>query len=56
MTVSLLCIFLTVPWVGLHCVIVAFPGHTNCKLGIFRENFIFAKAFKDVFATLKIRD
>ena len=23
-----LCLFLTVSWVGLQCVIVAFPGHT----------------------------
>ena len=27
-TVSVLCLFLTVQWVGLQCVIVAFPGHT----------------------------
>ena len=24
--------FLTVPWVGLQCVIVAFPGHTDYSL------------------------
>ena len=29
LTVSVLCLFLTVPWVGLQCVIVAFPGHTH---------------------------
>ena len=23
------CLFLTVPWVGLKCVIVVFPGHTH---------------------------
>ena len=23
-----LCLFLTVPWIGLQCVIVAFPGYT----------------------------
>ena len=28
-TVCILCLFLTVPWVGLQSVIVAFPGHTN---------------------------
>ena len=32
MTVSVLCLFLTVPWVGLQCVIVAFPGHTHLLL------------------------
>ena len=26
--VSVLCLFLTDPWVGLQCVIVAFSGHT----------------------------
>ena len=26
---SVLCLFLTVPWVGLRCVIKAFPGHTH---------------------------
>ena len=28
MVVSVLCVFLTVPWVDLQSVIVAFPGHT----------------------------
>ena len=27
-TVSVLRLFLTVPWVGLQCVSVVFPGHT----------------------------
>ena len=27
--VSVLCLFLMVQWVGLWCVIVAFPGHTH---------------------------
>ena len=26
MTVSVLCLFLAVPWVGIQCVIVAFPA------------------------------
>ena len=26
-TVSILCLFLVAPWVGLQCAIVAFPGH-----------------------------
>ena len=33
MTVSVLWLFLTVPWVGLQCVIVAFPDHTD-HLGV----------------------
>ena len=28
-TVSILCLFLAVPWVGLQCLIVAFPSHTH---------------------------
>ena len=27
-TVTVLCLFLTMPWVGMQCVIVTFPGHT----------------------------
>ena len=29
MTVSVLCLFLTVPCLGLQCVIVVFPGHSH---------------------------
>ena len=29
MVVSVLCLLLPVPWVGLQCVIVAFPGHIH---------------------------
>ena len=29
MTVSVLCLFLTVPWVGLQCVIIAFLDQTH---------------------------
>ena len=28
-TISVLWLFLTVPWVGLQCVIVVFPEHTH---------------------------
>ena len=28
-TINLLWLFLTVPWVGLQCVIVVFPDHTH---------------------------
>ena len=27
--VSVICFFLTVPWVGLQCVLVTVPGHTH---------------------------
>ena len=30
-TVNVMCLFLTVPWVGLRCVIVVFPDHTILK-------------------------
>ena len=30
MAVRVLCLFFTVLWVGLQCVIVVFPGHTFC--------------------------
>ena len=29
MAVSVLCLFLTVPWIGLQCVIAAFPDHIH---------------------------
>ena len=28
-TVNVLWLFLTVPWVGMQCVLVVFPGHTH---------------------------
>ena len=31
-TVNVLWLFLTVPWVGLQCVIVVFPDHTHLLL------------------------
>ena len=34
MAVSVLCLFLALPWVGLWPVIVVFPGHTH----LFMEN------------------
>ena len=33
-TVCGLCLFLTVPWVGLQCVIVVFPGHTHLLFAV----------------------
>ena len=38
MTVSVLCLFLTVPCVGLQCVIVAFPG-TLLRQGLSEPDF-----------------
>ena len=32
MTVDVLCLFLTVPWVGLKCVIVVYRDHTHLLL------------------------
>ena len=34
-TVSVLCLFLTVPWVGLQFVIVIFPDHTRFLVLLF---------------------
>ena len=39
-----LCLFLTVSWVGLQCVIVAFPGHTYLFLGTLHM-FVFSFLF-----------
>ena len=36
--VSVLCLFLTVPWVGMQCVLVAFPGHTYFLVLYLHEN------------------
>ena len=35
MTVCVLWLFLTVPWVGLQCVIVVFPDHTHLLVFFF---------------------
>ena len=35
MTVSALWLFLTVPWVGVQCVIVVFPDHTHFLLTLY---------------------
>ena len=37
-TVSVLWLFLKVPWVGLQCVIVVFPDHTHLLLSVAAEN------------------
>ena len=35
MAVSVQCLFLTVPWVGLQCVTVVFPGHNSLSFQYF---------------------
>ena len=37
MAVSVLCVFLSMPWVGLWYVIVAFSGHTHLSLCSFQR-------------------
>ena len=32
-TIHILWLFLTLPWLGLHCVIVVFPDHTHLLFG-----------------------
>ena len=32
--INVLCLFLTVPWVGLQCVIVVFPDHSHLRVNI----------------------
>ena len=35
--VCVLCLFLTVPWVGLQCVILAFSDHPFCNRAVNKE-------------------
>ena len=37
MTLSVLWLFLKVPWVGLLCVVVVFPDHTHSRFARTRE-------------------
>ena len=39
MTISVLWLFLTVPWVDLQCVLVVFPGQTH-SLFVFDPGFV----------------
>ena len=34
-TIKIMWLFLTVPWVGLQCVIVVFPDYTYLRFGIY---------------------
>ena len=48
MAVRVVCFFLTMLWVGLQCVIVAFPVHTHLLFGIkkyllYSETYLFVK-------------
>ena len=36
---SVLCLFLAILWVGLQCVIVAFPSHTHLLMSFAEFNF-----------------
>ena len=45
MAVRVLCLFLTVPWVGLQCFIVPSPGHTH---------IYFLRQLPSKFCTLKL--
>ena len=38
MTIIVLCLLLVVLWVGLQCVIVVFPGHTDFLLFFYWSN------------------
>ena len=38
MTVSVMWLFLTMPWVGLQCVIVVFPDHSHLLSGDTQTN------------------
>ena len=40
-----LCLFLTVSWVGLQCVIVAFPGQTYLFLGYITHDRFFSLSY-----------
>ena len=39
-TINVLRLFLTVPWVGLHCVIVVFPDHTHLLFDVKIQRFV----------------
>ena len=43
MTISVLWLILTVPWVGLQCYIVEFPDHTHLLFSYFTYPAIIAK-------------
>ena len=51
-TVSVLWLFLKVPWVGLQCVIVVFPDHTHILLSVAAENK--ANSFIFFFAAISL--
>ena len=44
MTVSVLWLFLTVPWLGLHFVIVVFPDHAPLLFGVRGQSQIYIKS------------
>ena len=44
MTESVLWLFLTVPWVGLQCVVVVIPDHIHLFFAIYRTSMCHIKA------------
>ena len=38
-TLSIVCLFLTVPWVGLKCVIIAYPGNTHISFTVYLKSW-----------------
>ena len=49
MTVSVLCLFLMVPWVVLQCVIITFIGNTySSVISIFQESIAIARLKRDL--------
>ena len=54
-TVSVLLLFLTVPWVGLQCVVAVFPDHTHLCFFIVGETVHFTWALqKQVHYNIKL--
>ena len=52
-TVNVLWLFLTVPWVGLQCVIVVFPDHAHLLLNVDFSNHTILKC-SEAYVQIKI--
>ena len=55
-TINVLWLFLTVPWVGLQCVIVVFPDHTHLlfKVSLMRLKWLKLASLTQEFAHLTL--
>ena len=51
-TVNVLWLFLTVPWVGLQCVIVVFPDHTHLLVLLKSKHIAFKFSIDSVFRNI----